>query len=485
MFPNFPTHLSMTVQHLSRRLSIAVLPVAAAALLAACASSSGIDPKASRLDPATVGLAPDAPAAARLDPQWWRGLGDASLDALVERALGGHPGLGVAQARLDRAVAAIAGQQAEGGAKVRLSADATREHFSANSIYPPPLGGAIHTLANAQIGGVWEFDFFGRHQAAIVSAIGAARAAEADLAAARQLLASQVVQAYVQLALLDDQRAVAGRALAQRQDVLGLIRQRVAAGLDTRLELRQGEGALPDARQQIEQIDEKIGATRLALAALTAQPPAALASLTPSLATLKPIALPAAVPADLLGRRADIAAARWRIESATQGVQAAKAQFYPNVSLTAFIGLSSIGLDELVRSGSRQYGAGPAIHLPIFDAGALRANLGVRTADLDASVQAYNAAVIDAVRESADQLNTLGSLARQQAQQAQAQAAAESAYDIARQRYAAGLTNQLVLLQAETSVLAQRRQALELRARALSAQAALARALGGGWAPQA
>ena len=138
-----------------------------------------------------------------------------------------------------------------------------------------------------------------------------------------------------------------------------------------------------------------------------------------------------------------------------------------------------------MKSGSRQYGIGPAIHLPIFDAGALRANLGVRTADLDTAVQTYNVAVVDAVRETADQLNTLQSVARQQAEQVQAQAAAESAYDIARQRYRAGLTSQLVLIQAETSVLTQRRLALDLQARALAAQAALARALGGGYAPQA
>lgn len=460
--------------------------MATAACLAACASSAGIDSRAQRLDPTGLGLSPaSAVAASLLSPQWWHDLGDPALDALVVRALEGHPSLGAAQARLDRAMAAAGAQQAEAGIRVGLSADATREHFSANSIYPPPLGGNIHTLANAQVAGSWEFDFFGRHRASIEAAVGSARAAEADLVAARQLLASQVVQAYVQLALLRDQRVVAERALAQRQELLGLIRQRVAAGLDTQIELRQGEGALPDSRLQIEQIDEKIGASRLVLAALTAQAPTSLTTLSPSLATLKPVALPAAVPADLLGRRADIAAARWRIESATQGVQAAKAQFYPNISLTAFVGLSSIGLDELVKSGSRQYGVGPAIHLPLFDSGALRANLGVRTADLDGAVQAYNAAVVDAVRESADQLNTLGSLARQQAEQAQAQAAAESAYDIARQRYAAGLTSHLVLLQTETAVLAQRRQALDLRARALVTQAALARALGGGYAPHA
>lgn len=476
----------MKLPVLFQRPATVLLPVAAAALMAACASSSGIDTKAQRIDPASVGLASGpSDAATAVRAQWWRDLGDASLDALVERALAGNPTLGVAQARLDRATAAIAGQEADGGVKVGFSADTTRQHFSANSIYPAPLGGSTRTLANAQFAGSWEFDFFGRHRASIDAAVGGARAAEAELAAARQLLATQMVQAYVQLALLRDQRVVAERALQQRQELLGLVRQRVAAGLDTKIELRQGEGALPDTRQQIEQIDEKINATRLALAALTAQPPTAVAGLAPSLAALKPIGLPQAVPADLLGRRADIAAARWRIESATQGVQAAKAQFYPNVNLSVFAGLASIGLDELVKSGSRQYGIGPAIHLPIFDSGALRANLGVRTADLDTAVQTYNVAVVDAVRETADQLNTLQSVARQQAEQVQAQAAAESAYDIARQRYRAGLTSQLVLIQAETAVLTQRRLALDLQARALAAQAALARALGGGYAPQA
>jgi NodT family efflux transporter outer membrane factor (OMF) lipoprotein len=193
--------------------------------------------------------------------------------------------------------------------------------------------------------------------------------------------------------------------------------------------------------------------------------------------------LPSTLPADLLGRRADISAARWRVEAATQGMQAAKAQFYPNVNLSVFVGLSSIGLDRLVESGSRQYGAGPAIRLPIFDAGALRANLRGKAADVDAAVESYNGAVIEAVRETADQLNALQAIRRQQLEQAQAQQAAESAYDFATQRYGAGLSNHLTLLNAETATLAQRRQAVDLRARALSAQIGLIRALGGGFDP--
>src|SRR6185295_3211070 len=116
---------------------------------------------------------------------------------------------------------------------------------------------------------------------------------------------------------------VAARSLTQRDDMLALIKQRVQGGLDTNVELRQGEGALPETRQQIEQLDEQIALTRHALAALTAQPPNALDALTPPLQAVQAVPLPAAVPADLLGRRADISAARWRVEAATSDAKSA------------------------------------------------------------------------------------------------------------------------------------------------------------------
>jgi len=135
----------------------------------------------------------------------------------------------------------------------------------------------------------------------------------------------------------------------------------------------------------------------------------------------------------------------------------------------------------LIEAASRQMGIGPAIRLPIFDAGSLRASLSGKTADLDGAVAAYNGAVLEAVRETADQLNTLQSVARQQTEQAQAQRAAESAYGFAEQRYGAGLSGYLTLLNAEATVLAQRRQAVDLQARALTAQVGLIRAIGGGY----
>ena len=477
--------------------TFAVLALALASsavlMLTGCASSAGIASGASMLAPADVGLAAPAAASSASAPgptpvaaDWWRAYGDTQLTELVERALAGNPSLRGAQTRVARAQALAAVVQANEGLQVNASADLTRQHFSGNSIYPPPLGGSIRTLANTQVGVGWEFDFFGRNRAALAAALGAGRAAQAEVQAARNVLASNVARSYGQLARLFEQRAIVQRALAQRDEMLGLIRQRVQAGLDTTVELRQGEGALPEARLQISQLDEQITLTRHALAALTAQPPQALDTLVVAPGSTRmqaaALALPTSLPADLLGRRADITAARWRVEAASSDVASARAAFYPNINLTAFAGLASIGLDKLLNAGSEQYGAGPAIRLPLFDAGRLRANLRGKAADLDAAIESYNAAVLEAVHETADPISSLRAIALQQREQAQAQAAAEAAYDLATQRYRAGLSTHLVVLNAEAGVLNQRRLAADLKARVWDAQIVLVRALGGGYA---
>jgi NodT family efflux transporter outer membrane factor (OMF) lipoprotein len=361
--------------------------------------------------------------------------------------------------------------------------DVTRQRYTANGAVPPPLAGAIRNSGTLQLSASWELDFFGKNQAALDAALGSAKAAQADAEAARVLLASNVVRTYFQLARANDQLTVAQRTLAQRGESLGLVRDRVRAGLDTQLELHQSEGALPEARQQIEALQELAQLARHALAALTGQGNREVVRTQPSLAALKSIGLPAELPADLLGQRADIAAARWRVEAAGYDVKNAKAQFYPNVNLLAFAGVSSIGLGRLIEAGSAQWGVGPAIRLPIFEGGKLRANLRGKTADLDAAVESYNATVVDAIKDAADQMASAQSIARQQAEQRLAQASAESAYQIALQRYKAGLGTYLNVLTAENSVLAQRRLAVELAGRALETQVALVRAFGGGYAP--
>ncbi|MBE7940747.1 MULTISPECIES: efflux transporter outer membrane subunit [Ramlibacter] len=463
-------------------------PLAAALALAGCASTGGIAPQAQLRSPESLGLA--APVAASAQPaaplhaDWWREFGDAQLDALMDKALQGNPNLRAAQARVERAQAMTGAAQAALLPKLGGELDAQRQKLSANSLYPPPYGGAVFNTGTLQLAGNWEIDFFGKNRAALDATLNAAQAARADADAARVLLSTNVARAWFQLARIDDQLEVARRTLAQREESLKLVQDRVHAGLDTTLELRQSEGSLPEARQQIEALSEQAEIARHALAALAGLGNQPLQA-SPSLATARRLGLPAALPADLLGQRADIAAARWRVEAAGAEIRNARAQFYPNVNLVAFAGLSSFGLDRLLHSGSEQWGVGPAIRLPIFEGGQLRANLRGKSADYDAAVESYNAALLDAIRDTADQVSSSRSIERQQAEQQQAAKAAEDAYQIAVQRYKAGLGTYLNVLSAETAVLAQRRLAVDLAGRALDTQVSLVRALGGGWQPAA
>ena len=482
-----PSQSAMPLWRASLRMALVSLAgLVAAGLMAGglsgCADMSGIGPQAALRDAPSLGLnsvAVQAPVAA----EWWRDFGDETLNGLIAQALQTSPNLKLAQARLARAQAATGVAHAATLPQINGQLDLTHQRYTANGAVPPPLAGSIRDSATAQLAASWELDFFGKNRAALDAALGNARAAQADAQAARVLLASQVARTYFELVRLNAQAGVARRTLAQREETLKLVRDRVSAGLDTRLELRQSEGGLPEARLQLEAVQEQMALTRNALHALTGAQNSALALVLSAQEAIKTVALTTAIPADLLGRRADIAAARWRVEASAKDVANAQTQFYPNINLVAFAGFSSIGLGQLLDAGSRQWGVGPALRLPIFEAGRLRANLRGKTADLDAAVESYNAAVIDAVRDVADQVASSQAIVRQQLEQRAAQDAAQSAYDIAVQRYKAGLGNYLQVLTAETSVLAQRRLGVDLAGRALDTQVALIRALGGGYAP--
>ncbi len=460
----------------SRLLVLALL----AAGLAGCADFSGIQQQ-SQLKQPVLSSAQDNAAALQVRADWWRDFGDEQLNQLEARALANSPSLKLAQARLARAQAVM--EVAKGATLPQLGAqvDLTHQRFTANGMVPPPFGGTVLDTGTAQLTTSWELDFFGKYRAALDAALGSAKAAEADAQAAHVLLATQVARTYFQWVRLAAQTAVAERTLAQRQQTLQLVHGRVEAGLDTRLELRLSEAGLPEARLQLEALAEQTALTRHALAALLGDSDSsALAAVPTGLSAIRQVALSGTIPADVLGSRPDIVAARWRVEAAGNDVRNAKSQFYPNINLVGFAGFSSIGLPGLFNGGSQQWGVGPALRLPIFDAGRLRANLRGKTAELDAAVESYHAAVVDAARDVADQVTSTQAVLRQQNEQRAAQAAAEAAHQIALQRYEAGLANYLTVLSAETGVLTQRRVGVDLAARALETRVMLMHALGGG-----
>jgi NodT family efflux transporter outer membrane factor (OMF) lipoprotein len=456
--------------------------IAAAVLVGGCASRGPPAPHPQAITAAQIGLSSDL-ANAAVAARWWLDFGDPQLDALIARAIAEGPDLRAAQARLAHAESNTQGVEAGTQVQVGAVGSATRQRFPDHGLYPPPIAGSIRNSADLALHASFEFDFFGRHRAAIAAAVGARHAAAAEVAAARLVISIAVAQSYFALAQALSQQDLASQALGLREQSLQIANERAQAGLDSQYEVRQAQAAIAQARQPVVAAAEAVSRARNALAALTVQSVAQLAALQPRLAEVNAasVPLPAQIGADLIARRADLAAARWRVAAADAGINEAKAGFYPDVNLSAFVGLSSFGLDRLFEIGSRSVGVGPALHLPIFDGGALRARLQGREADHAAAVAAYDAVLLRAVHEAADAIAALSSTAQQQADATEALAALQGALAIAERRWQAGLAARLPVIVAAGQVLAQRALAVDLVARRRLAQLQLIAALGGGY----
>jgi NodT family efflux transporter outer membrane factor (OMF) lipoprotein len=457
-----------------------------AMLAGGCASFDGLAPQAVGSDAARL-AASRSLAGARLSAAawptaaWWQRFGDPQLDALIGAALAGNPGMGSARARIEKAAALAAGSGAALAPQAGAGADVTRQHFSANGIFPPPLAGSWHTQTQLAASFSYEFDLWGHNRAAYDAALGQVRAAEVDAYAVRLLLASSVARAYAQLGRSFEQLDLAQATLVQRQAIFDLVGQRVAAGIDSQVELKQAEASIPAARLRIAQLEEEIALGRNLLAALLGQgPDRGLAIARPRL-QIEALALPSALPSDLLGRRPDVVAQRWRVEAARRDIDAAKGQFYPSINLSALIGVQSITFSRLLTSGSEIPSFGPALRLPLFDGGRLRANLAAKDADYDLALEQYNQTLVEALREVVDQLASLRSVDAQRVQLDNALASAAQAHRLALERYRAGIGSYLQVLAAEAPLLEQKSLQANLRAHELELAINLMRALGGGF----
>jgi len=486
-FPQAPPQDSASTgarAHHTERTSLAVAAVAAAALLASCAPMRPAPPGERMVDASALSASVVAVDWPRED--WWRRYDDAQLDALVAEGLAGSPALAAAKARIARAAAAAGVARAALLPELSGSAAITYQRYSENYIFPPPFAGNWDTDGRLTLDFAYEIDFWNKNGAALQAALSQAQAAEADAQAARLLLTTQIARTYFNLQRLFAQRDVSRAAIVQREEVARITEQRFGAGLDTKVEVKQAEAALATVRTELAQYDDAIASTQHQIAALIgAGPERGTTIAAASLAPVPSSQLPVAVPIDLLSRRPEIVASRWRVEAASSDIEVARALFYPNVNLLAFVGFNSIGLSKLLESASGVAGVGPAIHLPIFEGGRLNANLRGREADRDLAVAVYNNAVIDAVRDVADALSAIRQLAQVAHEQAKARAATTDAYDIAVIRYRAGLGNYLTVLTAQTQQLVQDRLDADLKARAFELDVNLARALGGGYADTA
>ncbi|HZZ83197.1 MAG TPA: efflux transporter outer membrane subunit [Anaeromyxobacteraceae bacterium] len=478
--------------HPSRRGRAAAALLLAVALGAGsgCASTGPGTPAAARLlDPGDLAPGRDL-AEAELsgrwpDAEWWRDYRDPQLDALVGEALARSPRLAVAAARIRQAESLAGVARAATLPSAQLAGAATRTRLSAAHGVPPPVGGSWQWNAALDVGLSYELDLWGRHRSALAGALDGVQVAAYEARAARLALVGALVRAYSELALQLELRGSAEAVLADHERTREVARRRVAAGIGTELAVRQSETEIATTRAELERLDARATALRHQLAALTGAGPGAGDGIRRPALRLEGVeALPSRLPAELVGRRPDVLASRWRVEGAARGIDVARAAFYPNVDLAAFAGLLSFGFSRLFTADAVEAGAGPALSLPLFEGGRLRAGLEGSTADYDAAVGEYDATVVDAVADVVDQIAALRSLRREQAERQVAVASAERAHALAQEAYRAGIGDYLDTLQTEVALQAQRDVIARIRFAQLATRAALNQALGGG-APDA
>lgn len=447
--------------------------------LTACVSVPNTAVRESRLRPEDLGLTGATTAA--FSDSWWQAYGDPQLDALIEQALHGSPTLAAVLARLHQAQAGLAASHAASYPQISAAANEQRQRLSGSYIIPPPYGGSTQWLGTVQANLEWSLDFWGRQSAQVALARSSLEAAALDANAARLAVSAAVTRAYIDLARAYTLRDLAVETITQRADILALTNTRVRNGLESGAAQKNAEALLALARMDRVRADADVELAGHQVAALIGRGAEAYATFTPPQLNPDAIALPRVLPADLLARRADVQAARARIDAALSARAVLRARFYPNINLAAFAGWSAIGLGAMFEAPARTYGVGPAINLPIFDAGLLRAQYAGATASLDAAVVDYNGAVIEAVRQTADALTQLRALGEQSSEQRVALDAARQSFQLAQTRYHNGLTTQLSVLDAESTLLQARTRAATLSADVASRRVALLAAVGGGF----
>lgn len=470
---------------LPRQLLIPAL-ACALAVLAGCADMGKIKPQSVQLKPDALNAGGSIAAAsanvAWPDEQWWGALHDEQLNQLVARALNDSPTLHAALARVRQAEALAGVSKAATQPRVDAAASSTRQLYAAHSTIPAPLAGNYAWLNNAALTGSYDLDLWGRNRDALAAALNEVQMAGAESQMARLTLETSIVRTYIQLSLEYALQDSVAQNLAQRQRILEITRRRKAAGLASDIEVTSIETTLPAGRREHEQHGEAIALLRNQLAALIGKGPGDGETIARPMLALNAAhdKVPANLPAELVGRRPDIVAQRWRVEAAGARIEAAKKDFYPNINLTAFIGQQSLGFGHFLEKGSQTRGIAPAISLPIFDGGRLRSQLGNQTAVYDIAVEQYNATVVQALGDVANALVKIDSVKQQDQLAQRALASAQRQQQLAEKAYAAGMTDSLNVINAQLGLLNEQQQMAQVASKQLDNFALLMSALGGG-----
>ena len=457
-------------------------------MLVVAAALAGCAPMIPQLEPRPLPV-PDtypaavAPAAAASDTRpragdidWPRFFTDERLQRLIATALANNRDLRIAALNIEQARAAYDVRRADVLPTVGAGATATRQ--------PGPTGSITSTYSVGLVLSAWEIDLFGRLRSLNQAALAQFLATEEARRAVQASLVANVATTYLSLLADDESLAVTRQALATREETMRLMRLRFEHGASSELDVRLAESLLETARVAFAQQTRARALNENALALLLGGPaPGAL----PEGRTLANPGLlqdlPAGLPSELLVRRPDVRQSEQLLAAANASIGAARAAFFPRISLTASLGRASPELSDLFRGGRSAWTFAPQLLQPLFDAGRNQANLGVATANRDIAVAQYERTVQTAFREVADALAGRATLGEQlRAQEAQA-AAEATRVRLVELRYRNGASSALEVLDAQRSSFTAQQALVQTRALQAQNLVQLYRALGGGWAP--
>ncbi|MEO8081904.1 MAG: efflux transporter outer membrane subunit [Caldimonas sp.] len=459
-------------------LHLALLASVAAGALAACSSLVPRYERPPAPIPASYPIASAPTAGAVGEPaaeiEWQRFFDDERLKRLIAIALANNRDLRVAVLNIEQARATYQITRADRWPTVGVGATAQRQPTSAGKV------GQAYAVGLAVSG--YELDFFGRIRNLSEAALDRFLAtAEARKTVHISLIAS-VATTYLSLAADDELLRVTRQTLETRQESTRLTKLRFDNGASSELDYRQAESLLEGAQVTLAQVERQRALDANALTLLLGQaPPADLPPPLPLDAQRTVADLPAGLPSELLERRPDIRAAEQQLLAANANIGAARAAFFPRISLTASLGTASTQLSGLFKGGSFALTGTAQLLEPIFDAGRNRANLDLAEVNRDIAVAQYEKAIQTAFREVADGLAGRATLGRQLAAQAAQTNALAVTYRLADLRYRAGAASYLDALDAQRSLFTAQQALIQTRAAQLQNGVQLYRALGGGW----
>jgi multidrug efflux system outer membrane protein len=415
----------------------------------------------------------------QLSSEWWHEFGDTDLDALIARALNQNQNLKAAIARVEQARALSGEARASFLPMIGATGMVAREQTSETTTNQFPH--SLTTTYRTPLTLSWELDLFGRVRRLNESARANLGATEDLEALARLAVAAETAMSYFALSATDQEARIVSDTLGLQRDMLVLVEARRDAGRASDLVVEQVRTAVAASETDLAGVMNRRSALKNGLAILLGEtsPDFDLEGRPQLKASLPEI--PVGLPSDLLRRRPDLAAAEFGMRAANAQIGVAKAAFFPAISLTGSAGQASAEMNSLFQSDSRAWSIGPSIYLPLFQGGRNRANYQRSKAAYDEAVAGYRQAVLNAFREVQDALTASQRLAEQSEAISRAVTSARRARDLAEERYRAGATSYLEVIDAERTALSVERSASAITGQRWITRVTLIRALGGGW----